>query len=215
MATGIIHIAIDGSVASGKGTIARELSKRLGIPCLDTGAMYRGVGIFLDEHGIDKLVNMDMDARIENGITRIFIDGKDVTGKLRENHVSRLASHAGTIPAVRAICIAKAQEIASGMSLIMEGRDICNICMPDAKYKFLITAPVKVRAMRRFDELVAKSQNVTYKEVLRQTKKRDRQDRKHGFKKVKDAIIIKNGGNKSVDEVVKYMHSYINNCQVS
>jgi len=191
----VTHIAIDGSVASGKGTIARELSRRLSIPCLDTGAMYRGVGIYINEHGIDKLSQMKMDARIENGITRIFLDGKDVTGQLRENHVSRLASHAATIPAVRAICIAKAREIAKNQSLIMEGRDICNVCLPDAKYKFLITASVRVRARRRFNELIAKGENITFKEALRQTKWRDRRDRKNGgFKKVKGAIVIDNSG---------------------
>jgi len=205
----IIHIAIDGPVASGKGSVARQLSEKLGIPCLDTGALYRGVAVFVREQGQDKLGDIKMTAKIIDGATHVYLDKKDVTAFIRDNDISRMGSQLATIPSVRALCTGIAQGIAKNQSLIAEGRDICNVVLPNAKYKFYIDGHVKVRAARRHRDLVGKGESISYKEVLKQTKQRDKVDRKKGgFKKISGAIRI-NATNMTVDENVQHMLNYI------
>ena len=208
------HIAIDGPVASGKGTIARELSKRLGIPCLDTGALYRGLAVWSLGRSPEEITNVSIDtagmtAKIVDGITRVYLSGKDITPRLRDNEISKGASTAATNPKMREICTKLAQDIAATQDLIMEGRDICNVVLPNAKYKFLLTADVKVRAGRRHADLIAAGKQMPFKEVLKQTKARDKSDRKKGgFKKITNAVIV-DATKRSIDEVVVYMLSFI------
>ena len=209
----IFHVAIDGPVASGKGTVARELSKRLGVPCLDTGAIYRGVAVHVQENGIENLFKIHIDVKIIDGVTRIYLNNgtgmQDVTDKLRTNEVSRLTAQLATIPQVRMLCTRIAQDIAKRQSIVVEGRDTCNVVLPSAKYKFLLTADLKVRAKRRFDELAARGDAVTLEEVIKQTKQRDKSDQeKGGLKKIPDAITI-DATKLTVDEVVVHMLNYI------
>ena len=186
MATDIYHIAIDGPVAGGKGTVAKLLSTELGIPCLDTGAIYRGIAVAER----DKL-SRNITAKIINNITRIYIDNKDITTKLRENDISKLSSNLATNPEVRALCTKISQDLAGKQSLIAEGRDICSVVLPNAKHKFYLTAHVKVRANRRHADLVARGEEVPLKQVLHETKYRDRQDiKKGGLVRTSDAILI-------------------------
>jgi len=205
----LIHIAIDGPAASCKGTAARQLSEKLGIPYLDTGAMYRGVAIFVRDNGIENIEKMKMEIKLDNKGTHIFLNDKDVTSKLRENDVSRYASLVATIPIVRAKMVAMQQEIAKKQSIILEGRDIGNVVLPNAKYKFLLTADVETRAKRRLSELHREGQKITLSEMIEQVKFRDKNDaEKGGFKPVSDAVTI-DSSKLSIDEVVHQMYSMI------
>ena len=208
-----IHIAIDGPVASGKGTVARGLSEKLKIPCLDTGAIYRGIAIFAKEKGLDKFIEhldeVKIFARIIDNVTCISINGKNVTGQLRDNDISQISSQVATIPAVRKLCTQISHELAGNQSLIAEGRDICSVVLPNATHKFYLTAKPRTRAKRRHDELVAKGKIITFKQVLRETKERDKRDlTKGGLVKTPDAITI-DSTKMSIDETVQFILKYI------
>lgn len=217
---GDLHVAIDGPAAAGKGTVAKMLSKRLGIPCLDTGAIYRGIGVIADgvkekygdkwpEYLPDKLDKTHIFAQIIDNVTHIIIEGVDVTDQIRLNHISQMASLVGTIPAVRKLCTRISQELAATYSLIAEGRDICSVVLPNAKYKFYLDADARERAQRRYDELTAKGETVEYETVLRETVERDERDKtKGGLVKTRDAIVI-DSTNLTVDQVVERMLGYI------
>jgi len=217
----IFHIAIDGPVASGKGTIARELSERLGIPCLDTGALYRGVAVYLRDNKTDPnnkkavtdaLQAIKMHVQIQNGTTNVKINGTDVTKKLRDNDISQIASAIAVIPEVRKFSTAKQQEIAKTKSFILEGRDIASVVLPDAKYKFYLTAKLKSRALRRQADLAEKGIKITLEEMTKQIRTRDRRDmRKGGLKQVKEAIVVDNTHltvKETVDEFILHISGF-------
>ena len=228
---GDLHVAIDGPAAAGKGTVAKLLSLKLGIPCLDTGAIYRGIGVIADgvrekygdkwaEYLPDKLDKTHIFAQIVDNVTHIYIEGEDVTDKIRLNHISQMASLVGTIPAVRKLCTRISQELAATYSLIAEGRDICSVVLPNAKYKFYLDADANERAQRRYDELISKDhgdngdspdpkERITFDKVLRETIERDERDKtKGGLVKTRDAIVI-DSTNLTVDQVVERMLGYI------
>jgi len=207
----IFHIAIDGPVASGKGTIAKELSERLGIPCLDTGAMYRSIAVYIRDKKLDfenetavteALPKIKMDVETKKGTTHVTINGKDVTNKIRDNEISKIASSIAVYPEVRKFAIAKQQEIAKTESFILEGRDIASAVLTDAKYKFYLTAKLKTRALRRQADLAEKGIEITLEEMKQQIKTRDRRDmKKGGLKQVREAFVIDNT-KMTVDETV-------------
>jgi len=214
----LIHIAVDGFAASGKGTVTRELSRRMGIPCLDTGAIYRGFAVYVQQNMNPESWESDLplvfqtiklSAKIVDNVTRVTLNGIDITDKLRFNNISTLVSKVAQIPQVREICTKIAQDIASKQSLIVEGRDICAEVLPNAKYKFFLTAKTKVRAKRRYNELVTAGAGLTYKQVLRETKLRDKRDRtRKGFVKPKNAIVIdtsKISIEMCADEMMRYI----------
>jgi len=217
----IFHIAIDGPTASGKGTVARALSARLGIPCLDTGAMYRATAVYIRDRGLDAksetvvtdaLEALKMDVTVTDGITQVRVNGKDVTPSLRENDISRDSSIIATYPAVRKFLVTQAQEIAKAESFILEGRDIAKVVLPNAKYKFYLTADVKIRALRRQADLKAKGTEISFKEILKQIKQRDRRDtQKGGLVKVREAIVI-DDTNLNIKQTVERFISHISEC---
>ena len=210
----ILHIAIDGPVASGKGTVAKLLAKRLNIPALDTGAMYRAVAVWLMEGGVDitnvdevefALNELNMDVNIVDGQTIVIINEGNYTNKIRDNRISQAASDISLYPCVRNYLTNLQQQIAKTQSFILEGRDISSVVLPDAKFKFYLTASVEKRAMRRHAELVAKGENTTLEQVIEQIKFRDEQDTKRSLAplvKVDDAIIIDNT-EKNIDETLQ------------
>jgi cytidylate kinase len=213
----LVHIALDGPVAGGKGTVAHELAKRLGIPCLDTGAIYRGIAVYMKQYSdkenfdifINNVTNAKITAKIIDNVTHIYIDGKDVTGQLRENDISQLAAHTATFPTVRKLCTKISQDLAANHSLIAEGRDICSVVLPNAKFKFYLTANIKVRARRRYEEILKKRQDISFAQVLRETKQRDKSDMtKGGLVKTKDAVVI-DSTKLTVDEITGLMLKYI------
>jgi len=216
----IYHIAIDGPVASGKGTIARELSDRLGIPCLDTGAMYRGVAVYVRNKKLDEnnekavttaLKGIKMDVEIKLGTTYVKVNGVDVTSELRDNDTTRISSIIATYPAVREFAIAQQQAIAKTSSFILEGRDIASAVLPNAKYKFYLTAKVKARAKRRVADFAAKGEIISLRDMMKQIKERDERDMtKGGLKQVPEAIVIdstrhNNNVRKTVDAFMKHL----------
>jgi cytidylate kinase len=198
----IWHISIDGPAASGKGTVAAGISRATGLPCLDTGAMYRGVAVHFLNGG--NLENLRMDVRVEDNKTKIFLNNIEVTDKLRTNEVSMKASEVGTMMNVRKKMIEMQREISKKQSFILEGRDIGSVVLPNAKYKFYLDASIEVRAARRAKEL-----NGDYNEIFELIKKRDKTDReKGGFQDVPDAIYIDTSA-MSVQEVIDRAVGYI------
>ncbi len=198
-----INISIDGPAGAGKSTVAKHISKILGIIYLDTGAMYRAVALKAitsgiatnDTEAIEALIK-DIDIKVDcNGDEqRIFLDGKDVTHLIRTTEVSIGASDVSAIPAVRIKLVELQREIAKSNDVVMDGRDIGTYVLPDANYKFYLTASLEVRAKRRYNELLEKGAVETqYEDVLKDISYRDQNDSSRAFAplaKAKDAVEI-------------------------
>lgn len=156
-----LQIAIDGPSGAGKSTMAKILSKRLGIMYLDTGAMYRALALKAIRSGIDThdrekvsslLHDTDISIEYENGSQKVILDGEDVTNKIRTDEVSMGASAVSAIPEVRVKLVEMQQKIASGNPVVMDGRDIGTHVLPNAQVKIFLTASVSERALRRYKE---------------------------------------------------------------
>lgn len=198
----IKSITIDGPSGSGKSTIARALAKDLGITYLDTGAMYRGVGYFVINKGIDPsdvenvlsiLDAIDMDIKYINGEQKVYICGDDITPFIREHNISMAASTISKIPSVRIKLVELQRKIATKSYCIIDGRDIGSYVLPNAKYKFFMTASADVRAQRRYLELKEKKVDITYEKVLEDIQKRDLQDSSRAFAPLivpENAVVI-------------------------
>lgn len=181
----MINIAIDGPSGSGKSTVAKILSKKLDILYLDTGAMYRACGLKAKLLGLDCsseeqvatfIDDIDLKVEYENGEQQVYLDGENVSKKIRKNEVSMLASTISTLPIVRKKMVQMQREVAKRQSCILDGRDICMYVLPDAKYKFYVTATPSVRATRRHKELMQNGQEVDYETIFQEINARDRQD---------------------------------------
>lgn len=180
----IFSIAIDGPAGAGKSTIARAAAQKLGAMYLDTGAMYRAVGLYFQRRGlledpraIARLVDgVDVRVKFEGGVQRMLLEGEDVTGEIRSPEASMAASAVGAVPEVRAYLVRLQQETARGISIVMDGRDIGTRVLPDATLKLYITASPEVRAMRRYTELRDKGEMPLYHEVLSDIVERDYND---------------------------------------
>lgn len=204
MKTSIYHIAIDGPAASGKGTVARGLSDRLGIPYLDTGAMYRGLAVYCNMNGVDDtdeaavvaaVKDVKMDVEVVCGVTQIVVNGDDVTEFLRDNEISQKASNVSRYPKVREKMVQLQREVAKTQSFILEGRDIGSVVLPSARFKFYLTAELETRAKRRLQEMKERGIVLDLQEMTRQIKLRDDTDTKKkvgALRQVKDAIVIDN-----------------------
>ena len=186
----IFNIAIDGPSGSGKTTIAKALSERLGIAYLDTGAMYRSVAYYIaglnisasDEQGVKSVLdNIELKVEYSQGVNRLFVNGEEVTDKIRTPEISMSASTVSKIKEVRLKLVALQREIARKVSCVLDGRDIGSFVLPEADYKFYLTADVDERAKRRFLELKAKGENVTIDGVKEAMIARDAQDEKRAF----------------------------------
>ncbi|MBP5308823.1 MAG: (d)CMP kinase, partial [Clostridia bacterium] len=165
------NVALDGPSGSGKSTAAKAISNKLNILYLDTGAMYRATALkadkcgvdSLDEDGVSKFIdNIDIKIVYKNGTQHTFLDGEDVSQKIRENHVSMKASNISSLRCVRLKMVELQRKIASEMSCVLDGRDIGSFVLPDAKFKFYVTADVEVRAARRQKELAERGQHVDF-----------------------------------------------------
>lgn len=216
-----ISIAIDGPAGAGKSTIAKFISKSLDIIYLDTGAMYRAVALKALKEGIE-LSNREMlsqlvktlDIRIcyAGSEQQIFLDGEDVSKKIRTPEVSLGASNVAVVPEVRIAMVELQREIASRNSVVMDGRDIGSYVLPDADFKFFLNASVDERARRRYNEQIEKGiQNVSLEEVKRDIQYRDKNDSSRELaplKKADDAIEIDTTDMK-IDEVINKILSII------
>lgn len=219
-------IAIDGPSGSGKSTITKILAKELGFLYLDTGAMFRALAYKLSELGIDFskdelsseeldqvsgfLNSLDFKYAPRDGVL-IEVNGEDLTQKIREHHVSKLASLASKIPTVRKYLKEKQREAAKTGPSILEGRDIGTVIFPDAALKFFLTASSSVRARRRLDQLKeqGKDSGLTIEGIQKDIEKRDEQDSKRSLaplKKAPDAIEV-DTSTMTINEVVDFMIS--------
>lgn len=185
--SGPLIVAIDGPSGAGKSSAARALAARLGVPYIDTGAMYRAVGLAAHERGIalpiaspEPVAAIAEAARIElipipEG-NRVLLDGRDVSAAIREPEISLYASAVSAIPAVRRALVAQQQRLGRERGGVMEGRDIGTRVFPDTPFKFFLTADPGVRAERRARELADRGTPQPYADVLRDMEKRDRDD---------------------------------------
>ena len=177
-----INIAIDGPSAAGKSTIAKRLAKALGYSHLDTGAMYRCVGYLAAQRGIDlhdedALTEMTASMRIRfDSEGHVFLNEEDVSAAIRENRVSMLASSVSVHPRVRKLLVDMQQQMALDKGVIMDGRDIGTVVLPDAELKIFMVASVEARARRRYQEYLDKHIEADYDTICEDIKKRDDQD---------------------------------------
>ena len=198
----MIAVAIDGPAGAGKSTLSRKLSQKLGFIYIDTGALYRTVGLKFIEEGIDTSLNCDIEAVLSrtnveikfiNSEQRVFLNGEDVSDKIRTPEASMMASAVSAKPPVRAFLLGIQRDLAKKNNAIMDGRDIGTVVLPDAQIKIFLTASPEVRARRRYDELLEKGQTVTFEEVYEDMKVRDYNDSHRDIaplKPAEDSVIV-------------------------
>ncbi len=181
----IINVAIDGPAGAGKSTVARAAAKALGYIYVDTGALYRAVGLNALRAGIQTddadavtatLGSIRVELKFENGEQLVLLNGENVSSEIRTPDASMAASNVSAIPAVRAFLFDLQRNIAAENDCIMDGRDIGTVVLPDAQVKIFLTASPEIRAKRRYDELIEKGQQVDFKDVLDDLIKRDYND---------------------------------------
>ncbi len=189
-------IAIDGPSGAGKSTISRQLAKDFGFLYVDTGAMYRVVGLFILTEPLD-LEKIDIGIRYQDGVQRMFLNGRDVTEDIRRHEVSKAASEVSARPEVRAFLLERQRAFAARDNVIMDGRDIGTVVLPDADLKIFLTAAPEDRARRRFEELLSRGQQATYEQVLRDVILRDEHDQNRAaapLRPAEDAIVADTTG---------------------
>ncbi len=202
-------VAIDGPVASGKSTVARRVAERLGYLYLDTGAMYRAVGLLATEAGADlsdesAVVPVAREARLRfDGDGRLWAGDRDVSGSIRTLEMGAAASVVSVLPGVRELLVERQRELGAGADIVMEGRDIGTNVFPDAEVKVFLTARPEVRAARRAAELQGRGEDVDEAEVLAALLERDRRDSRREIaplRKADDAVEVDTSG-LTLDEV--------------
>ena len=201
MAGKFVSVAIDGPVGAGKSSIARTAAQRLGFIYADTGALYRSVGLFCHRNGVDMtdpaaiagtLGSIKLEIRLVDGVQHIFLNGEDVSEEIRLPEISMAASAVSAVPEARASLLDTQRDIARKNNVIMDGRDIGTVVLPDAQVKIFLTASPEIRAKRRYDELRAKGSNVSFDEVLSDLNRRDYNDSHRAaapLKQADDAVL--------------------------
>lgn len=215
-------IAIDGPAGAGKSTIARRAAKEIGYVYVDTGALYRAIGLFMLNRGVNTadagavcplLKHVHVSLSFQDGEQRVILCGKDVTSEIRSAEVSMAASNVSAIPKVREFLFSLQKKIARQANVVMDGRDIGTVVLPEAQVKIFLTASPEERAKRRFDEMTAKGEPVDYNDVLSELKIRDYNDSHRAvapLKPAEDAIIIDTTGN-TLEKSVEQLLSIIRN----
>lgn len=200
----MIRIAIDGPGGAGKSSVAKAVSKALGIIYVDTGALYRNIGLFMLDEGIDPkdtegvtaaLERINIELKFEEGRQIILLNGRDRGEEIRTPEASMAASAVSAIPSVRNYLLDMQRNTAKKNSVIMDGRDIGTVILPDAEVKIFLTASPKARAERRYKELLSKGKDVTFKQVYDEMVERDRNDSTRDVApcvKAKDAVLLDN-----------------------
>ncbi len=214
--TETINIAIDGPAGAGKSTISRLLAGRLGYVYVDTGALYRAVGFFAlqngvnatDEQGIAGLLpKITLKLKFEKDGQHVYINEKDVSALIRTPEVSMAASQVSAIPSVRTFLLDQQKQIAAKNNVVMDGRDIGTVVLPSAKIKIFLTASPQDRARRRFEEMLERGNTAVYEDVLADLIKRDKADSGRGIAPLRpasDAIIVDTTGyelDKSLEKI--------------
>ena len=201
-------IAIDGPSGAGKSTLAKLLAEELGYLYVDTGAIYRTVGLYIQRSGVDPKDEAQVAERLneirielkygDDGLQHMILNGEDVTGAIRENEVSRYASCVSAFPEVRAFLMEMQRDMARRYDVVMDGRDIGTQVLPNATVKLFLTAEASDRARRRYEELQARGQAVDYPTVLAELQERDEQDSNRAaapLRQAEDAILVDTTGN--------------------
>lgn len=216
-----ISIAIDGPAGAGKSTIARRIAGELGFYYVDTGAIYRTVAYFMDllgispkdtdgvERYIDELtVGIEYD---EDGLQHMIMNGMDVTGDIRTQDISQKASLISAQPVVREVLLDMQREVARQHNVVMDGRDIATVVLPEAQVKIFLTASAEVRAKRRTDELIAKGQKADYNKILQEIQQRDYQDTHRAIaplKMARDSVKV-DTSDMTIDQVVQTIRNIV------
>ena len=213
-------IALDGPSGSGKSTVAKRLARELDILYLDTGAMYRACACKASEAGVDlsdesaveaMLASLDLRIEYRGGAQHTILDGRDVSEEIRRPEVSMAASKISALGCVRKKMVEMQRKIASEQSCVLDGRDIGTAVLPDAPFKFFVTASVPVRARRRYDELRAKGYTVDYDALEKEIEERDRNDASRAIsplRRAEDAVLV-DTSDMSIDEVVAFIRRRI------
>lgn len=214
----MISVAIDGPAGAGKSSVSKEAAKRLGYIYVDTGALYRAVGLKFSECGcgteldcdISKvLADTSVDIRFIGGEQRVFLDERDVSDKIRTPSASMMASAVSAKPEIRAFLLEMQRKIADNSNVLMDGRDIGTVVLPNATVKIFLTASAEIRAKRRFKELKEKGEAVSFEEVFEDMKQRDYNDMHRDIaplKQAEDAVLADTGSctfEESVELVLK------------
>jgi len=200
----LMTIAVDGPVSAGKSTLSAALARRLNILHLDSGAMYRAVGLYALRNGISPDDEAALNQVIDKGQAQVTVDyrdgqqitllnGRDVTGELRGEAVGAAASAVSRFPAVRQYLVSLQQQLARERSILMDGRDIGTVVLPEAGVKIFLTASPEDRALRRYTQLIADGFNVDYPTVLKDLQARDEQDSKRAadpLRAAEDAVVL-------------------------
>lgn len=208
------NVAIDGPAGAGKSTIAKLVAKEKGYIYVDTGAMYRGLAIHFLDKGIkreetDKVIEACKDAEVtiayEDGVQHVYLKGKDITARLRNEEVGNMASVTSAIPEVRKKLLELQQNLAKTQDVIMDGRDIGTCVLPHADVKIYLTASVETRAKRRYQELLEKGEDCNLEEIARDIEERDHRDMNREIaplKQAEDAVLV-DSSDMTIEEVVK------------
>ncbi len=216
-----IQIAVDGPGGAGKSTVSKAVAAKLGIVYVDTGALYRTVGYYVrsvnvdpkDENAVAPLLkNISIEVKYIDGAQRVFLNGEDLGDRIRTPEMSMYASAVSALPSVRAFLLDTQKDIAEKNSVIMDGRDIGTVILPNADLKVYLTASAECRAKRRYDELIAKgNKTATYEAVLAEMNERDTNDSTRAIAPAtaaEDAILLDNTGldlNGTVDAIISLL----------
>lgn len=213
------NVAIDGPAGAGKSTIAKLVAKEKGYIYVDTGAMYRGLAVHFLQKGIapeetEKIVEACEDAQVsigyEKGAQQVYLNGENITARLRTEKVGNMASRTSAIPEVREKLLELQRGLAREKDVIMDGRDIGTHILPNADVKIYLTASVETRAKRRYDELREKGVDCDYEEIAKDIRERDERDMNREIaplKKAEDAVLV-DSSDMNIEEVVAVICGY-------
>lgn len=207
------NIAIDGPAGAGKSTIARRAAEELGFVYVDTGAMYRTIALYLLRSGTDidneealskALSDMKIAIDYQNGVQQMYLNGEDVTSLIRSEEVSEMASRSSAKPAVRARLLELQRSLASKYDVLMDGRDIGTVILPDAQLKIYLTASPETRALRRYKEIKGRGEEADLAEIEKEIRERDYRDMHREtapLKQAEDAVYL-DTSHMTIDEVI-------------
>ena len=216
-----MNIAIDGPAGAGKSTIARRVAKEKGYIYVDTGAMYRAIGLYFMNEGVDAenaaavldaLAAIQVEIKYEAGEQQVYLNGKNVSKEIRQEAVGNMASKVATKQAVRDKLLDLQRNLAATQDVVMDGRDIGTFVLPNAELKIYLTASVDTRADRRYKELVEKHMPADLEEIKRDIEARDYQDMHRDISPLKqadDAVLV-DSSDMGIDEVVEAIKTVIN-----
>ena len=219
-----LNIAVDGPSGAGKSSLARALAHEMGLIYVDTGALYRTIGLFMTENNIDthdaaavaaRLGDIQLELTYQNGTQTVLLNGTDVGEKIRTPQISMAASAVSAIPAVREFLLGIPRDMVQKGGVVMDGRDIGTVIMPDADAKLFLVASPAARAKRRYLELCAKGIDCSFEQILEETNQRDQADRERNVAPAipaEDALFIDNSDLGPAETVAEAMNLIAQKC---